>query len=94
MFSSGFIHILHNLSPIFSLIFGNELEDYEVFFTSPRSLFYVFIEVVLPSFPALFGSLEEFSIGLPVKLFSDFIPLSELEIASYERGYRKTFRSS
>lgn len=80
MLSPGLIHILHDLRPILPLIFGNKLEDDEVFFGSPLSLPYAFIQVVLPSLPALFGSLEEFSIGLPVKLLGDFIPLSKLEI--------------
>lgn len=81
MLSPRFIHVLHDLSPILPLILGHELEDDEIFFTSPLSLPYSFIKVILPSFPALFGCLKEFPIGFPVKLLGDFIPLSELEIA-------------
>jgi hypothetical protein len=82
VFSPGFIQILHDLRPILPLILSNELKDDKVFLRSPLPLSYALVEVVLPSLPALLGSLEELPIGLPVKLLGDFIPLSKLEIPS------------
>ncbi len=71
------------MSPfLFIGILTDELEDNQVLLGTPIALPDSLIEMVLPSFTTLLGSLEELAIGEAVKLLGDLIPLSEFELSA------------
>jgi hypothetical protein len=65
----------------FLAVLSHELKNYPIFLWRPFALFYVAVEMVLPSLSALFGGLEVEASGLYVEIFGDLIPLSFVEVA-------------
>lgn len=82
MFGSSILKKRDDAGPPLPLI-PDFLEQDLVFFFAPLTVLNVFVQMILPSFPALFGCFEVLSSGLYVEIFGDFVPLSFWELTNY-----------
>lgn len=77
---SGASELLDHVGP-FGSVFFDVLEDDDILVLGPVTMDDSLIEMILPSFPALFGSFEELSSGVNVEIFGYLIPLSMFEMS-------------
>jgi len=78
MFSSCVIEQDYDFGPVRSA-FLDKVKQYFILFTAPLSLLDLVIQVVLISFPALFGSFKGLSPRLKVEVLCYLVPLPFLE---------------
>jgi hypothetical protein len=73
MFRAGFLEDGHQFAPTLAVL-KHEAEDLEVFLGSPQSSFLLVVEVVEPPFAAMFGRLEDGTVGVVEESLGDVIP--------------------
>lgn len=86
MFGASVVQEGYYVRP-FLTVLTHGLEKDSVLLVCPLSVFDGFVEVVLPSLPTLFWSLEEVPSGFDVEVFGNFVPLTFGEFAESGQSY-------